>query len=76
MNFVAVLCYTRKSFDQWYDDLEIKKREKRYKIKYICINSMANAVGRHYINIVRLVEWWKMENADLVEKYIDDHLIK
>jgi hypothetical protein len=29
MNYVAVLCYTKETFDQWYKEMEIKEREKR-----------------------------------------------
>jgi hypothetical protein len=76
MNYVAVLCYTKEAFDQWCKEMEIKDREKRYHVKYICINRMKDAEGRFFVNIVRLTGWWKIENADKVEKYVDNHLLK
>ena len=76
MNYVAVLCFTRDVFNKWCKDLEIKEREKRYKIKYVCIQNMHNAEGMSYVNIVRLAGWWKMERADEVEEYVESHILK
>ena len=59
---VAVLSCSRKRFENWV------RENAQWQEKYICVMSERDILGRVFKRVEKSFEWFRIENADEVEK--------
>ena len=59
---VAVLCCSKQRFENWV------RENAQWQEKYICVMSERDILGRTFKRVEKSYEWFRIENADEVEK--------
>ena len=66
---IAVMCSSKKNFDNWISEVHPDDRE-----GFVCINSIVSSRSLPVTKIVRLFDWWTIPYASEIHEHLTERM--